>query len=87
MKNQISIGQIEDTQLEPTQQMDEILVKNKKFEVVNILLELLCKEMGISPESQPKAVLMEIGKVFEEYYKAMEDFRKLGVKVPQYKAK
>lgn len=68
---------IEEATIEPTHVMDNIIAKNDKFETINVLLIILCKELGISTESQPKEVLMAIGKVYEEYYKAMDDFRKL----------
>lgn len=57
--------------------VDGLNEKHAKFEHVNYLLELLCQEMKIDPNSQPIDVLKAIGKVFEEYYKAKDAFTEM----------
>jgi len=57
--------------------MDEILKNNDKFETIKVLMEILCKELGISIESDMNAIVMALKGVHERYYKSMEDFRNL----------
>lgn len=69
---------IEDAKvITPADKMDEILKNNDKFETIKVLMEILCKELGISKESQLPEIGRALNDVADKYYKSMEDFKKL----------
>lgn len=57
--------------------MDEILKNNDKFETIKVLMEILCKELGISKESHLPEIGRALNEVADKYYKSMEEFKKL----------
>jgi len=59
------------------EKMDEILKNNDKFETVKVIMEILCKELGIPKDSQLDVVGRELNKVWEAYWKSMKDWREL----------
>ena len=60
--------------------MDEIIRNNDKFETIRVLMEILCKELGISMESGIQAIAGKLKEVSENYYKSMEEWRELNKK-------
>ena len=62
---------------EISEQMDEIIRNNDKFETIRVLMEILCKELGISVESGIQAIAAKLKEVSENYYKSMEEWREL----------
>jgi len=62
---------------EISDQMDEIIRNNDKFETIRVLMEILCKELGISVESGIQAIAGKLKEVSENYYKSMEEWREL----------
>ena len=60
-----------------SEQMDEIIRNNDKFETIRVLMEILCKELGISVESGIQAIAAKLKEVSENYYKSMEEWREL----------
>jgi len=65
------------TKNEISEQMDEIIRNNDKFETIRVLMEILCKELGISVESGIQAIAAKLKEVSENYYKSMEEWREL----------
>lgn len=65
---------------EISEQMDEIIRNNDKFETIRVLMEILCKELGISVESGINAIAGKLKEVSENYYKSMEEWRELNKK-------
>jgi len=61
----------------PTEKMDEIIRNNDKFETIRVLMEILCKELGISIESGIQVIAAKLKEVSENYYKSMEEWREL----------
>lgn len=61
----------------PVEQMDEIIRNNDKFETVKVIMEILCKELGIPKDSQLDVVGRELNKVWEAYWKSIQDWREL----------
>ena len=59
------------------QEMDEIIKNNDKFETIRVIMEILCKELGISKESQFPTIAGAVQGVVERYYKSMEDWKNL----------
>jgi len=57
--------------------MDEIIRNNDKFETIRVLMEILCKELGITVESGIQAIAAKLKEVSENYYKSMEEWREL----------
>lgn len=64
-------------------QMDDILKKNDKFETIKVIMTILCKELGIEDSTQPGAIGQAVKKVYEDYYKAMEEFKKIKKNIQQ----
>ena len=60
--------------------MDDIIRNNDKFETIRVLMEILCKELGISMESGIQAIAGKLKEVSENYYKSMEEWRELNKK-------
>lgn len=58
-------------------EMDEIIKNNDKFETIRVIMEILCKELGISKESQFPTIAGAVQGVVERYYKSMEDWKNL----------
>lgn len=67
----------------PVNQMDDILKKNDKFETIKVIMTILCKELGIEDSTQPGAIGQAVKKVYEDYYKAMEEFKKIKKNIQQ----
>lgn len=57
--------------------MDEIIKNNDKFETIRVIMELLCKELGVSKEAQLDEIGGALANVWKKYYNSMEDWRKL----------
>lgn len=55
--------------------MDTIIERNDKFETVKVIMELLCKELGISVESGYQEILDGLRRVTMDYYAAMDEFK------------
>lgn len=58
-------------------EMDEIIKNNDKFETIRVIMEILCKELEISKESQFPKIAGAVQGVVERYYKSMEDWKNL----------
>ena len=58
-------------------EMDEIIKNNDKFETIRVIMEILCKELEISKESQFPTIAGAVQGVVERYYKSMEDWKNL----------
>lgn len=72
----IEEAEIED-QKNFSEQMDEIIRNNDKFETISVLISVLCRELGIQVTNQPGVIGHAIKKVYDDYYKSMEDWKNL----------
>lgn len=57
--------------------MDEIIKNNDKFETIRVIMELLCKELGVSKEAQLDEIGGALANVWKKYYDSMEDWRNI----------
>lgn len=57
--------------------MDEILKNNDKFETIKVLMEILCKELEISIDSDMNTIAMNLHRVHTDYYRSMAEYKEL----------
>lgn len=71
---------IEDAQVmekTPSEKMEEILKNNDKFETIKVLMELICKELGLPISADLDSIVRGLHRVTENYYKSMEEWKKM----------
>jgi len=61
----------------PSEKMEEILKNNDKFETIKVLMELICKELGLPISADLDSIVRGLHRVTENYYKSMEEWKKM----------
>lgn len=61
----------------PSEQMDSIVAKTQKFEMCNCLISLLAQECGLPKDSELSQIMRKCVEVYQDYYRAMEEFKDL----------